>query len=116
MVFLIDLRLPDSVSAVCLDAPFGDVKSAHHKKFTAQHTPRSSLQIREFFALAFLADGESRGIFDLSTDGPRIPQQKVCTVKDLPSRPDHTITVVNRGGRVAVDAFVTEQGIMKPSG
>ncbi len=55
-----------------------------------------------------LADGQSQGAFDLSTDGPRLAQQRICTIRNLPSGPDHVITVVNRGGRVAVDAFVTE--------
>lgn len=58
--------------------------------------------------IEILADGESQGIFDLSTEGPRLPQQRICTIRDLPSGPDHVIKVVNRGGRVAVDAFVTE--------
>ncbi len=58
--------------------------------------------------IGVLVDGESQGVFDLSTNGPRLPQQRICTVKDLPSGPDHIITVINRGGRVAVDAFIAE--------
>jgi len=53
-------------------------------------------------------DGESRGIFDLSTDGPRLPQQRICAIKDLSPAFEHTITVINRAGTVAVDAFITE--------
>ena len=55
-----------------------------------------------------LVDGKSQGLFDLATDGPRMPQQRICTISDLPSGPDHVLTVINRGGRVAVDAFVLE--------
>ena len=55
-----------------------------------------------------LLDGESRGIFDLSTDGDRLAQQRICTIKGLAAGAPHTITLINRGGGVAVDAFIPE--------
>ncbi|HEY5043116.1 MAG TPA: alpha-L-fucosidase [Verrucomicrobiae bacterium] len=51
-------------------------------------------------------DGQSRATADLSTSGPRQPEQTVCEVTGLNSG-KHTINIVNRGpGPVAVDALV----------
>jgi len=55
-----------------------------------------------------LFEGESRGVFDLSTDGKRLAQQRICTIKGLAPGVAHTITVINRGGSVAIDAFIPE--------
>ena len=58
--------------------------------------------------LEVVVDGVSQGVFSLATDGPRQPRERICTIKDLPSGPDHTVTLINRGGRVSVDAFIAE--------
>ncbi|HEX9048171.1 MAG TPA: alpha-L-fucosidase, partial [Verrucomicrobiae bacterium] len=53
-------------------------------------------------------DGQSRATADLSTTGPRQPQQTVCEITGLPSG-KHVIAIINRGpGPVAVDALIAE--------
>ena len=53
-------------------------------------------------------DGKSRGIYDLSTGRQRLPQQRICVINDLSPSSEHAITVINRAGTVAVDAFIPE--------
>ena len=53
-------------------------------------------------------DGQRRATADLSTTGPRQPQQTVCQVTGL-THGKHSITIVNKGpGPVAVDALVVQ--------
>ena len=55
-----------------------------------------------------IIDGVSRGIADLSTNGPRLAQQVVFEVQDLNPQ-EHTVAIINRGpGPVAVDALIFE--------
>ncbi|NLX25912.1 MAG: hypothetical protein GXY61_08145 [Lentisphaerae bacterium] len=53
-------------------------------------------------------DGQIRETVDLSTNGPRQPQQRVCEVTGL-APGQHTIRIIHRGaGSVAVDALVVK--------
>ena len=55
-------------------------------------------------SMEILIDGNSHSIVDLSTVGERLPQQVVCQVANLaPGK--HTLSIINRKGKVAVDAL-----------
>lgn len=55
-------------------------------------------------SMEILIDGNSHSIVDLSTVGERLPQRVVCQVANLaPGK--HTLSIINRKGKVAVDAL-----------